>query len=87
MTSAIKRQLLERAAKLLGPGGLARRLNMPATMVEAWLGGTATMPDGKLMDLSRLFTSISLEQEPSSAKRDSRMSMDLDHERDDSGDR
>lgn len=68
MTTATKRQLLERGAKLLGPEELARRLNMPAAVFKAWLCGTATMPDAKLMDLARLFHNISLEERASTEK-------------------
>lgn len=68
MITATKRQLLERGAKLLGRDELARRLNMPAALLEAWLCGTATMPDGKLMELARLFESISQEAGASSEK-------------------
>lgn len=82
--AATKRQLLERGAKLLGPEELARRLNMPATVLEAWLCGTATMPDGKLMDLARLFHRISQEGGSCGERRGGRIG--LSHERDDSGD-
>lgn len=66
MIAAAKRELLERGAKLLGRDELARRLNMPPTLLEAWLCGTATMPDGKLMDLAQLFDKISREETGSS---------------------
>jgi hypothetical protein len=61
MTPATKQQLLARGAKLLGREELAKRLNMPCSLLEAWLCGTATMPDGKLLDLARLFDDISRE--------------------------
>ena len=57
-----KRQLLERAGKLLGRDELARRLNVPSTLLEAWVRGDATMPDGKLMDLARVLDNISRER-------------------------
>jgi hypothetical protein len=55
----LKRELLNRAAKLLDVTELARRLNVPSTVLETWMRGDATMPDGKLMDLARLLDRIS----------------------------
>jgi hypothetical protein len=52
--AATKRQLLERAAALLGRDELARRLNVPSTLLESWIRGDVSMGDGKLMDLARL---------------------------------
>ena len=52
--AANKRQLLERAAALLGTEELARRLNVPSTLLENWIRGEASMGDGKLMELARL---------------------------------
>ena len=57
----LKRELLKRAAKLLDAVDLARRLNVPSTLLETWIRGDATMPDGKLMDLARLLDRISRE--------------------------
>jgi transcriptional regulator with XRE-family HTH domain len=55
----LKRELLNRAAKLLDVIDLARRLNVSSTLLETWMRGEATMPDGKLMDLARLLDRIS----------------------------
>ena len=55
----LKRELLNRAVKLLDVIDLARRLNVPSTLLETWMRGEATMPDGKLMDLARLLDRIS----------------------------
>jgi hypothetical protein len=55
----LKRELLNRAAKLLDVIDLARRLNVPSTLLETWMRGEATMPDDKLMDLARLLDRIS----------------------------
>jgi hypothetical protein len=57
----LKRQLLTRAARLLDVTDLARRLNVPSAVLETWMRGEATMPDGKLMDLARLLDRISRE--------------------------
>jgi transcriptional regulator with XRE-family HTH domain len=60
----LKRELLNRAAKLLEVTDLARRLNVSSTLVETWMRGEATMPDAKLMDLARLLDRISREARP-----------------------
>jgi len=62
---ATKRQIIERATKLLGQDELARRLNVASSLLDDWLRGDATMPDGKLMDLARVLDSISREQSKS----------------------
>ena len=62
----LKRELLNRAAKLLDVIDLARRLNVSTILLETWMRGDATMPDGKLMDLARLLDRISREAQPES---------------------
>ena len=59
---ARKRQLLERASKLVGEEQLARRLNVSSALLESWLSGDATLPDGKLMDLARALDKLSREE-------------------------
>ena len=59
--SDLKRELLNRAARLLDVVDLARRLNVPSALLETWMRGDAAMPDGKLMDLARLLDRISRE--------------------------
>jgi len=43
----------------MGRDELAQRLNVPPTLLEAWMRGDATMPDGKLMELARALDNIS----------------------------
>jgi DNA-binding transcriptional regulator YdaS (Cro superfamily) len=59
---ARKRQLIERASKLVGQEQLARRLNVSPALLEAWLSGDATLPDGKLMELARVMDKLSREE-------------------------
>lgn len=59
---ARKRQLIERASKLVGQEQLARRLNVPSALLESWLSGDATLPDGKLMELARVMDKLSREE-------------------------
>jgi hypothetical protein len=47
-----KQRLLRRAAELVGFETLAARLNVPPTLLDAWMGGLATMPDRKLLPLA-----------------------------------
>lgn len=47
-----KQLLLKKAADLIGHHELALRLNVSDALLEAWIKGDATMPDGMLMVLS-----------------------------------
>lgn len=52
MSDATKQRLLAGAADLLGREELARCLEVNAGVLDAWISGRATMPDGKLMVLA-----------------------------------
>ena len=39
---------------MLGKEELAERLNVPESLLEKWMGGDATMPDGKLLKLANV---------------------------------
>jgi hypothetical protein len=47
-----KQQILRRAEDLLGRDKLAKRLCIPESMLDAWIRGDTTIPDGKLLDLA-----------------------------------
>jgi hypothetical protein len=49
---AAKQQILRRAEDLIGRDTLAKRLGIPESMLDAWIRGDTTMPDGKLLDLA-----------------------------------
>jgi hypothetical protein len=51
--------LLRKAAALVGREELARGLNIPATLLDAWMNGHASMPDRKLAVLADLLDQIS----------------------------
>jgi len=53
-----KQNLLERAAKRLGRAELAKRLNVPESLLAAWIGGNASMPDRKLLVLADLIEKL-----------------------------
>ena len=53
MSETRKQILLKKAAELIGSRDeLAAQLNVPGSLLEAWISGDATMPDGKLMHLA-----------------------------------
>jgi hypothetical protein len=49
---------LKRAAVLIGRDALAVKLNVPATLLDVWLRGLATMPDRKLFALADLVDTL-----------------------------
>ena len=59
-----KQRLLMRAAKLVGNEKLASRLNVPASLLDLWLRGLATMPDRKLLPLADLLDTLSRPKKP-----------------------
>ena len=54
MTQTTKQHLLRKAAGLIGKEELAERLNVSESLLEKWMGGDATMPDGKLLKLANV---------------------------------
>jgi hypothetical protein len=59
MDLTTKQRMLKRAAMLVGRDALAARLNVPATLLDVWLRGLATMPDRKLLPLADLIDTLS----------------------------
>ena len=58
MTLAKKRQVLQRAAELMGRDQLAERLGTPETQLDVWIRGQAAMPDGKLFVLAAILDKV-----------------------------
>ena len=54
MAETTKQNLLQMAAARLGQAELAKRLNVPESLLQAWIGGHASMPDRKLLRLAEL---------------------------------
>jgi hypothetical protein len=50
--------MLQKAVALVGRDALAKGLRVPATVLEAWLSGNGTMPDGKLTALIAVLDEI-----------------------------
>ena len=53
-----KQNLLAMAAERIGREELARRLNVPETLLAAWMGGHASMPDRKLLLLAQIIDEL-----------------------------
>ena len=53
-----KQNLLRMAAQRLGPAELAKRLNVPESLLTAWMSGHASMPDRKLLILADLLDKL-----------------------------
>jgi hypothetical protein len=53
-----KQNLLRMAAGRLGNAELAKRLNIPESLLQAWIGGHASMPDRKLLRLAELLDQL-----------------------------
>ena len=59
MSETRKQILLKKAAQLMGSQEeLAAQLKVPGSLVEAWIKGDATMPDGKLMNLAATLNAL-----------------------------
>jgi hypothetical protein len=58
MQSTTKQNLLQRAMKLMGREQLAARLGIPEKLLDAWVRGDVTMPDGKLLVLAAVLDEI-----------------------------
>jgi hypothetical protein len=52
LSQETKQQLLRNAVKLAGMEDVAIALKVPASLVDAWMNGQATMPDRKLLLLA-----------------------------------
>lgn len=53
-----KQDLLRRAVQLFGKRELAAHLHIPETLLEAWIRGDVTMPDGQLMALATVLDNL-----------------------------
>ena len=58
MAEQTKQTLLAQAAARLGQGELAKRLNVPPSLLDAWMRGLASMPDRKLLVLADLLEQL-----------------------------
>ena len=58
MAETTKQNLLRMAAVRIGREELAKRLKIPESLLEAWMGGHASMPDRKLLLLAELLDKL-----------------------------
>ena len=63
MADTTKQNLLGLAAKRLGRDQLAVRLKIPRSLLDAWMGGHASMPDRKLLALADLLERLEDERD------------------------
>ena len=54
-----KQELLRRSADLVGKKHLAQRLRISEAVLEAWMRGDSTMPDGQLLRLAEILADAS----------------------------
>jgi hypothetical protein len=59
LLQATKKQLLRKAAELMGTDELAVRLKIPQHLLEAWMNGHTIMPDRKLALLANVLEQFS----------------------------
>jgi transcriptional regulator with XRE-family HTH domain len=59
MDDTAKQQLFQRAADLLGRDEIRQRLNVPSEVIEAWMRGDVSLPDGKLLVLACVLETFS----------------------------
>lgn len=52
------RELVSRAAKLVGLEELAKQLEVPASLIQSWIDGEAKMPDRKLFVLAAILVKV-----------------------------
>ena len=58
MPDTTKQSLLALAASRIGRTELAKRLDVPESLVDAWMSGHASMPDAKLLALAHLLDEL-----------------------------
>ena len=54
-----RQALLRKAVSLVGRDALASGLKVPMTVLDGWLSGNGTLPDGKLSALIQVLDEIS----------------------------
>lgn len=54
MAENTKQSLLRKAASLMGQRELAARLKVSQSVLEMWISGDATVPDGMLLKLAKV---------------------------------
>lgn len=52
MGATDKQRILKRACELFGSAPVANELQVSEALLDAWIRGDATMPDGQLLRLS-----------------------------------
>ena len=62
MSEETKQNLLKSVALRVGTADLAKRLNVPESLLQAWMSGHASMPDRKFLLLAEVLEQLGDEQ-------------------------
>jgi len=62
VTTDSRQMLLRKAADLIGRQKLASCLNISPALLDSWISGSGSVPDGKLMELALTMDKLSREQ-------------------------
>lgn len=61
MEKTAKQELVRRCADLIGREQLAARLGIPTALLDAWIRGEVTMPNGQLLPLATSLNQLAKE--------------------------
>ncbi len=64
MSDATKQELLRKAVELSSRAELAQGLETDPAVLDAWISGRASMPDGKLLLLADMFEKMAHSIQP-----------------------
>ena len=62
MAATDKQRLLKQATQLFGQKAVADGLNVSEALLDAWIKGDATMPDGQLLRLAQALVRLAGKQ-------------------------
>ena len=67
MDRMAKQALVQRCADLIGREQLAARLGISEQLLDAWIRGDVTMPDGQLLPLATTLNQLAQQKQTGSA--------------------
>lgn len=69
MEKTAKQELVRRCADLMGREQLAARLGISTALLDAWIRGEATMPNGQLLPLATSLNQLAAKEPDGAARR------------------
>jgi DNA-binding transcriptional regulator YdaS (Cro superfamily) len=69
MEKTAKQELVRRCAELMGREQLAARLGISTTLLEAWIRGEVTMPNGQLLPLATSLNQLAAKKPDAATQR------------------